>query len=61
MNNYLRQQCKLIKAMYNISYSTIAEYLNISNSSFYNWMNDAYDFGITKQYKLKEFINNIKE
>jgi DNA-directed RNA polymerase specialized sigma24 family protein len=61
MNEYLRKECKLLKALQGISYTEIAEYLEISASSFHNWLCNAYDFGEERQAKLQEVIANLKE
>lgn len=61
MNEYLRKECKLLKALQGISYTEIAGYLELSTSSFYNWLCNAYDFGEEKQQKLQEIIANLKE
>ena len=61
MNEYLRKECKLLKALQGISYTEIAGYLELSASSFYNWRCNAYDFGEEKQQKLQEIIANLKE
>ena len=61
MNEYLRKECKLLKTLQGISYTEIAGYLELSTSSFYNWLCNAYDFGEEKQQKLQEIIANLKE
>ena len=61
MNEYLRKECKLLKALQGISYTELAEYLELSASSFYNWLCNAYDFGEERQAKLQEIIANLKE
>lgn len=61
MNNQLRIDCRLLKALKGISYNEIAGYLEISSSSFYNWIRGTYDLGETKQYKLKKILENLKE
>ena len=61
MKDYLRKECKLLKALQNISYNEIAEYMEMSNSSFYNWLCQNYDFGEEKQLRLREIVSNLKE
>lgn len=61
MNDLLRKECKLLKALQGISYTEMAEYLELSPSSFYNWLSNAYDFGEERQKKLQEVIANLKE
>lgn len=61
MNDYLRKECKLLKALQNISYKEISEYLEIKSDSFYSWLKGYYNFSIPKQRKLKQIIENLKE
>lgn len=61
MNNILRKQIKELKINQNITYREIAEYLEITRNSFYNWINGYYNLGDEKQQRLKEIINNLKE
>lgn len=61
MQDDLRKQIKLLKALQDISYKEIAEYLEISISGMYNWLNGYYELGYTKQKKLKEIIGFLKE
>lgn len=61
MNDFLRQQVKLLKALQNISYKEIAEYLEIKQDSFYNWLKGYYNLSAEKQDRLKDIISNIKE
>lgn len=61
MNEYLRKECKLLKALQGIAYTEIAEYLELSASSFYNWLCNSYDFGQERQKKLKDIIDTLKE
>ncbi len=61
MNKELRKKCKLLKALQGVSYSELAEYLEIGASSFYNWLCGSYDFGEEKQRRLEEIISNLSE
>ena len=61
MNEFLRKECKLLKAMQGISYKEIAEYLELKQNSFYCWIKGYYDLGENKQRQLKEIISNLKE
>lgn len=61
MNEFLRKECKLLKAMQGISYKEIAEYLELKQDSFYSWIKGYYDLGENKQRQLKEIISNLKE
>lgn len=37
--DYLRKEVKLLKALQNVQYKEIAEYLELPPKSFYNWLN----------------------
>jgi transposase len=39
MQNELRKEIKLLKALQSVSYTEIAEYLEIHRNSLYNWLN----------------------
>ena len=39
MQDELRKQVKLLKALQGISYTEIAEHLEIHRNSLYNWLN----------------------
>lgn len=39
MQNELRLQVKLLKAVQGVSYTEIAEHLEIHRNSLYNWLN----------------------
>ena len=38
MNENLRKEVKLLKALQGISYKEVAEFLEIRQDSFYNWL-----------------------
>lgn len=59
MNNNLRLKVKEIKAFQGVSYKTLAERLEIKQSSFYSWLNGYYDFSFSKQKKLFEILKDI--
>ena len=61
MQEELRKECKLLKAIQNISYKELAEYLEIKQDSFYCWLKGYYDLGENKETQLIEIINNLKE
>lgn len=61
MNDNLRKEVKLLKALQGISYREIAEYLEISESGMYNWLKGYYELGYMKQQRLAEVISNLKE
>lgn len=46
MNDKLRERVKILKAKGQVrSYKIIAEFIEISQASFYNWLNGYYQFG----------------
>lgn len=60
-NEELRKQVKLLKAFQNITYSELAGYLEIKQSSFYSWLKGQYNFGEERQKRLYEIITNLQE
>lgn len=59
-DNTLRKQVKLLKATGSIqNYYEIAELLEMSKSSFYNWLNKDYNLGYEKKLLLNNIINNL--
>lgn len=61
MNNELRKQVKLLKALQGISYKEIAEYLEIKVDSLYSWLRGNYDFSEKRLSMLQNVITNLKE
>lgn len=61
MNDKLRNDVKLLKALQGISYKEIAELLEIRQDSFYNWLKGYYEFGEEKQHRLFDVICCLKE
>lgn len=62
MNNYLRLQVKLLKALQGISYKELAEeYLGIRQDSFYSWLKGYYNLGEEKQKQLYDVVLTLKE
>ena len=60
-NTILRKRVKMIHALQDIKYKEIAEYLEIKQGSFTNWLNGYYDLGEKKQKILSEIINTLEE
>ena len=60
MNDYLRNAVIDLRKQ-RIKYKEIAEYLEISQSSFWSWLHGYYDFGVEKQQLLYDIISNLKE
>ena len=61
MQQNLRKQVKMLKALQNISYTEIAELLEISRSAMYNWLKEQYNLSQTKANRLQEIIETLKE
>ena len=61
MQENLRKQVKLLKALQDISYKEIAEYLEINKNSFYNWLKGYYDFSAEKEQRLIEILSFITD
>lgn len=62
LNDYLRKEVKLIKALQGISYKELSEeYLGIRKDSFYSWLHGYYDLGKEKQELLYDVISTLKE
>ena len=61
MNNELRKQVKLLKALQGISYKELAEYLEIKVNSLYSWLRGNYDFSEKRLVMLQNVITNLKE
>lgn len=61
MQQDLRKQVKLVKALQGITFTEIAEDLEISRGAFYNWLNEQYSLSKEKEERLKEILELIKE
>ena len=62
MNDFLRREVKLLKALQGISYTELAEsYLEIKKNSFYSWLHGDFDLSLEKQKLLYEVIETLKE
>ena len=61
MNNELRKQVKLLKALQGIRYKELAEYLEIKVNSLYSWLRGNYDFSEKRLAMLQNVITNLKE
>lgn len=61
LNEKLRKEVKLLKALQGISYKEIAEFLEIRQDSFYNWLKGYYEFSEERQRRLFDVIACLKE
>lgn len=59
MKKDLRLKVKLLKATQGISYTELAEYLEIKQNSFYCWLNNQYELSAKKEKLLREIIENL--
>ncbi|MBO5478850.1 MAG: helix-turn-helix transcriptional regulator [Clostridia bacterium] len=59
----LRKFCKMCKALNDdiFTYKDLAEMLDMSVNSFYNWLNGTYNLGYGKSKALENFLNDIAE
>ena len=60
-NEKLRKRVKGIHAFQNVKYKEIAEFMEMSASSFGNWLNGYYNFGDSKLSRLENILNNLEE
>lgn len=61
MQEKLRKEVKLLKALQGISYNEIAGYLEIHRNSFYNWLKGYYNLSAENEKRLIEIIGLISE
>lgn len=62
MNDFLRKEVKLLKALQGISYTELAEnYLEIKKNSFYSWLRGDFDLSEEKQKLLYDVIETLRE
>ena len=61
MNEFLRKECKILKAVQGVSYKELAELLEVRQDSFYSWLKGYYDYSDRRQLRLKEILDTIKE
>ena len=56
----LRKQVKLLKATEAIqNYAEVAELLEMSSGSFYNWLQNQYNLGAGRKERLQQIINDL--
>ena len=61
MNDYLRNEVKLLNALQGIPYKEIAQYIEVKENSLYSWLKGYYDFGEDRAERLKYIITCLKE
>lgn len=61
MQENLRKKVRILKALQNVTYTEIAEHLEISRNSFYNWLKGYYNLSADKLNRLNEIINLLSE
>lgn len=57
----LRKRVKLLKALQNISYKELSEYLEIKQNSLYNFIRGAYDLSDERAERLDSIISDLWE
>lgn len=58
--NELRRMARLVKANYtDITFKSLAEYLEISEAGFYNWLNGYYELSKSKSHKLECIVIDL--
>ena len=60
-DNILREKVKDLKRYQNISYKELADLIDITDGSFYNWLKGEYDFSFFRSNILNEMISTLKE
>ena len=61
MDDFLRNECKLLKVYQGITYKEIADYLEIKQDSFYSWLKGYYNFSLERKEQLKDILANLRE
>ena len=61
MQEKLRKEVKLLKALQGISYNQIAGYLEIHRNSFYNWPKGYYNLSAENEKRLIEIISLVSD
>lgn len=61
MQEKLRKEVKLLKALQGISYNEIACYLEIHRNSFYNWLKGYYNLSAENEKRLIEIISLVSD
>lgn len=60
-NKRLRLRVQRDRWEHGITYTELAEYLEIKRGSFYNWLHGYFDFGQEKLERLKELLDLLEE
>lgn len=59
-DNKLREDVKILKAKGLVkNYVQVAELLDMSKNSFYNWLKGYYNLGVSKKNALRKLIYNL--
>ena len=61
MQDIIRMAVKRYKVETDTNYKTIANELNITKNSFYNWLKGYYDLSDEKVHLLQMLLNNRTE
>ena len=61
MDDFLRKEARLLKALQGVSYKELADNLEVKTDSFYCWLKGYYNFSQEKRDRLTEIISLLKE
>lgn len=61
MNDYLRNECKMLKVLQGVSYKELAELIEVRQDTFYSWLKGYFNYSPSRQNRLKEVIGLLKE
>ena len=61
MQDKLRKEVKLLKALQGISYKDIATDLEIKTNSLYSWLRGYYSLSFEKYTRLQEIVSILKD
>ncbi len=57
----IRKRVRMLKAMQNISYKELSGYIEIKESSMYNWLRGQYDLSYSRAKRLEEVVSTLEE
>ena len=57
----IRKRVRMLKAMQNISYKELSGYLEIKESSMYNWLRGQYELSYNKAKLLEEVVATLED
>lgn len=60
LNEIYRKELRVLKANTRISFKQMKEYLGLSKSGFYHWINAYYDLSEEKLEQVAQMIEDLK-